>query len=400
MFEEKKFSEILQKIIDSYDSITEFSECSKVNRTYLSKYINMKLENPPAPRILSRIADKSKNLTTYDELMQICGYTKESLEEVCSSVFKKLNDICAHFTKHLDDMYEIPSAIETFNHYINDLSKNLKFPTSQPIRLTNYYSEDSLIEDNSFIIAFLFIYDSLISQLLKKSYIENLKYKVINWDNYDEIYEQFCTVSGLELLSYSNSYLKVIENHISRIIDYSQKFNMCLRFSYASTFDNNKLIELFNSKIDNSKAIQPKLDNITISDSKFHMCPVYGKISAGIPNWAEECLEGYLPIDPNLMGIINPDECFFLRVDGESMNKVVRNGAYALIRKQDIVENGEIAAVLVNGYEATLKKFSKQGDLVILEPMSDDPSFTTQVYNKETQIRIIGKYIGKFEMNK
>lgn len=82
------------------------------------------------------------------------------------------------------------------------------------------------------------------------------------------------------------------------------------------------------------------------------------------------------------------------------MNKIIHNGAYALIRKQDIVENGEICVVLVNGYEATLKKFSKQGDLVILEPISDDTSFTTQVYNKDTQIRILGKYIGKFEMNK
>lgn len=132
----------------------------------------------------------------------------------------------------------------------------------------------------------------------------------------------------------------------------------------------------------------------------FYNCPVYGKISAGQPNWAEECLEGYLPVDPNLMGIINPEECFFLRVDGESMNKVIRNGAYALIRKQDIVENGEIAAVLVNGFDATLKKFSRQGDLVILEPASNDSSFTTQVYNKDTQIRVLGKYIGKFEMNK
>lgn len=141
--------------------------------------------------------------------------------------------------------------------------------------------------------------------------------------------------------------------------------------------------------------------NTNISNSKqFYMCPVYGKISAGIPNWAEECLEGYLPIDPNMFGIINPEECFFLRVDGESMNKEIRNGAYALIRKQDIVENGEICAVLVNGFEATLKKFSKQGDLVILEPMSNDPSFTTQVYNQNTQIKILGKYIGKFEINK
>lgn len=143
-----------------------------------------------------------------------------------------------------------------------------------------------------------------------------------------------------------------------------------------------------------------KLENKKVSPSQFYMCPVYGKISAGIPNWAEECLEGYLPIDPNLMDIVNPEECFFLKVNGESMNKVIRNGAYALIRKQDIVKNGEIAAVLVNGFEATLKKFTKQGELVILEPMSNDPSFTTQVYNKDTDIKILGKYIGKFEMNK
>ena len=144
----------------------------------------------------------------------------------------------------------------------------------------------------------------------------------------------------------------------------------------------------------------PKKEKNISNNKKFHMCPVYGKISAGIPNWAEECLEGYLPIDPNLFGIINPDECFFLKVNGESMNKEIRNGAYALIRKQDIVEDGEIAAILVNGFEATLKRFSRQGDFIILEPMSTDDSFKTQIYDTNTQIKILGKYIGKFEMNK
>ena len=82
------------------------------------------------------------------------------------------------------------------------------------------------------------------------------------------------------------------------------------------------------------------------------------------------------------------------------MNKVVKNGAFALIHKQDTVENGEIAVVLVNGFDATIKKFTKQGDLIILEPQSDDASFETQVYDKNTPIKILGKYVGKIEINK
>lgn len=133
---------------------------------------------------------------------------------------------------------------------------------------------------------------------------------------------------------------------------------------------------------------------------QYYMTPVYGQISAGQPDWAEECIEGRIPIDPDLMGIVNPEEHFFLRVNGESMNKIVKNGAFALIHKQDTVENGEIAVVLVNGFSATLKKFTKQKDLIILEPQSNDESFETQVYDKTTSIKILGKYVGKMEINK
>lgn len=136
------------------------------------------------------------------------------------------------------------------------------------------------------------------------------------------------------------------------------------------------------------------------NDKKYYMCPVYGQISAGQPNWAEQNIEGRLPIDPDLMDIINPEEYFFLRVNGESMNNVIRNGAFALIHKQDMVEDGEIAVVLVNGYDATLKRFTKKGDVVVLEPDSSDPSFKTQIYDKTTSIKILGKYVGKMEINK
>lgn len=138
----------------------------------------------------------------------------------------------------------------------------------------------------------------------------------------------------------------------------------------------------------------------TDKKNKFYMCPVYGQISAGIPNWAEECIEGRLPIDPELMGIVNPEEHYFLRVKGESMNKVIKNGAFALIHKQDFVNNGEIAVVLVNGDNATLKHFSKEGDIVVLTPESTDNAFKQQIYTKDTPIKVIGKYVGKMEFNK
>ena len=47
---------------------------------------------------------------------------------------------------------------------------------------------------------------------------------------------------------------------------------------------------------------------------KIYFCPVYGRIAAGQPNWAEECIEARLPIDPDLMNIHNPEECYFLHV--------------------------------------------------------------------------------------
>ena len=61
------------------------------------------------------------------------------------------------------------------------------------------------------------------------------------------------------------------------------------------------------------------------------MCPVYGRIAAGVPNWAEQCMEGRLPLDPDMMNIHNPEECFFLRVSGESMNKIVKNVAVQMV---------------------------------------------------------------------
>lgn len=212
-------------------------------------------------------------------------------------------------------------------------------------------------------------------------------------------------------MSFGNNLKKIRQKHEMTQEELAKKINTSR--SNIANYENDKnmpsietlnnLSEVLNCSTDyllGKSDIRNNTFNIDESDKKIYMCPVYGQISAGQPNWAEECIEGRLPLDPDLMGIVNPEEHFFLRVNGESMNKVVRNGAFALIHKQDIVEDGEIAAVLVNGYDATLKKFTRQGDMIILEPESNDDSFKTQVYDKNTPIKILGKYVGKMEINK
>lgn len=78
MFDKKTFSEILKKIYNTYSNQREFADATDVNRAYLSQYINQKLNNPPTPKILVKIANASHGITTYEELMTVCGHIKEN----------------------------------------------------------------------------------------------------------------------------------------------------------------------------------------------------------------------------------------------------------------------------------------------------------------------------------
>ena len=120
--------------------------------------------------------------------------------------------------------------------------------------------------------------------------------------------------------------------------------------------------------------------------------PVVGKISAGLPILATENIEGY-EFAPSSQ-IKEGYTYFYLRVQGDSMNLKFNEGDIVLGQKQDELENNEIGVILVNGFDATVKKYRKENNLVILEPMSTNPENTVQIYNpKDTPIKIIGKVI-------
>lgn len=120
--------------------------------------------------------------------------------------------------------------------------------------------------------------------------------------------------------------------------------------------------------------------------------PVVGKISAGLPILATENLEGY-EFAPSSY-IKEGFDYFYLRVQGDSMNLKFNNGDIVLVQKQDTLENNEIGVILINGFDATVKKYRSENKLIILEPMSNNPEHNVQIYNpKEIEVKIIGKVV-------
>lgn len=123
--------------------------------------------------------------------------------------------------------------------------------------------------------------------------------------------------------------------------------------------------------------------------TKFVNVPVLGRIACGDPIDAEQNVSEYRPVAadhaPN-------GELFFVEAAGDSMEPKIPDGSYVLCRKQEDVETGEIAAVLVNGdEETTLKKVIKQGDTVLLQPINE--AYAPYIITKDNPGRIVGKAI-------
>ena len=86
---------------------------------------------------------------------------------------------------------------------------------------------------------------------------------------------------------------------------------------------------------------------------------------------------------------------FALRCKGDSMQPTFAPGDLVLIRQQEEVEQGQIAAVGING-EATLKRFYRSGDGFML--VADNPSFAPQVYPAGADVKIYGLVVGFVRM--
>ena len=115
--------------------------------------------------------------------------------------------------------------------------------------------------------------------------------------------------------------------------------------------------------------------------------PILGRIAAGTPIYAAENIEGYTYTDLN-----GGHEYFGLRVRGDSMDAArIHDGDVAIVRRQDVVDNGQIAVCLIDGEEATLKRFMRNENIVTLMPQSTNPVHQALVFDiRQTHVDILG----------
>ncbi len=120
--------------------------------------------------------------------------------------------------------------------------------------------------------------------------------------------------------------------------------------------------------------------------------PVLGYVRAGIPMNAVENILDYEEIS---QAQARTGDFFGLKIKGDSMEPRIADGDVVIVRKQETVENGEIAVVLVNGDDATVKRFYKTSagvKLVSTNPKYDPFFFTPAEVNK-LPVTIIGKVV-------
>lgn len=115
---------------------------------------------------------------------------------------------------------------------------------------------------------------------------------------------------------------------------------------------------------------------------KFRPVPIIGTIACGDPITAEQNIEGYADVPDTI-------KCdFILRCKGDSMTGArIYDGDLVYIHAQPEVENGQIAAVLIDG-EATLKRVYVFADHLILRP--ENPAYKDLVFDNRNDVRILG----------
>lgn len=140
--------------------------------------------------------------------------------------------------------------------------------------------------------------------------------------------------------------------------------------------------------IDNNKATIDKKIN-----KKGILVPVLGYVQAGIPI---EAVENVIDYEEISLDMAARGEYFALKVNGDSMQPRFTQDDVVIVRRQPDVESGDIAVILVNGSDATIKKIVKQDDNGIFL-IASNSTYTPKYYTRQEvhtlPVEVLGKVV-------
>ncbi len=154
---------------------------------------------------------------------------------------------------------------------------------------------------------------------------------------------------------------------------------ICAEFGFHSTSTAHRYIYSLKEKGLLEKGENRRNRAISIAGGRGTMVPLIGTVTAGMPITAFEDITGYVSFMPNKS---YDHELFALKVRGESMiNAAILDGDVVIAEQVPVVENGEIAVCLVDGEDATVKRFYKENGHYRLQPENDnmDPIISDDV---------------------
>lgn len=117
--------------------------------------------------------------------------------------------------------------------------------------------------------------------------------------------------------------------------------------------------------------------------------PLVGRVTAGAPILAHENIEDYFPVPKDF---VHHEDVFVLKIKGNSMIEAgILDGDYVLVEKQEDARNGDIVVALLDGEEATVKRFFHEGTHLRLQP--ENAAMEPMLVQDAA---ILGKVIGVF----
>lgn len=116
---------------------------------------------------------------------------------------------------------------------------------------------------------------------------------------------------------------------------------------------------------------------------------VMGRIAAGVPIEAISQVSHSVSVPGSMVG---GGEHYALEVKGDSMiDAGINNGDVVVIKETNVADNGDIVVALVEGHEATLKRFRRNGNAIALE--AANPAYETRVF-RDDQVKVQGRLVG------